>query len=66
MNGHEVALWAGVAGFFSSLLAIGIIDIFNPDQLLKFATSLIVAFVTGAAVYSKQRLDDAKQRKGTP
>ncbi len=63
MNGHEVALWAGIAGFFSSLLAIGIIDIFNPDQLLKFATSLLVAGVTGGAVYSKQRLDDAKQQR---
>ncbi len=63
MNGHEVALWAGIAGFFSSLLAIGVIDIFNPDDLLKFATSLIVAAITAGTVYSKQRLDDAKQRR---
>ena len=63
MNGHEIALWAGVAGFFSSLLAIGIIDVFNPDDLVKFATSLIVAAITAGAVYSKQRLEDAKGKK---
>lgn len=66
MNGHhQVALWAGIAGFFSSLLAIGVIEVFNPDDLIKFATSLIVAVVTASAVYSKQRLEDAKRGNGS-
>ncbi len=62
MNGHEIALWASVAAFFGSLLAIGVIDVFNPDDLVKFATSLIAAAVTGGTVYARQRLDDAKAK----
>ena len=59
-NGHTVALWAGVAAFFGSLLAIGAIDILKPDSLIKFASSLAVAAITAGSVYSKQRLDEAK------
>jgi hypothetical protein len=62
MNGsHEVALWAGVAAFFGSLLAVGIFDIFNPDQVLEYLGALLVAFITAGSVYAKQRLDDAKK-----
>ena len=57
---HEVALWAAVAAFFGSLLAIGAIDVVNPEDLLKLTGSLLVAAITGGAVYSKQRLDEAK------
>jgi hypothetical protein len=64
MNGHDIALWSAVAAFFGSLLAIGIIDVFNPDELVKFATSILVAVITGGAVYSKQRVDDAKKKEG--
>jgi hypothetical protein len=60
---HDVALWAGIAAFFASLLTIGVVDILNPDDWIKFASSLIVAFITAGAVYSKQRLDDAKQQQ---
>lgn len=63
MNGHQVALWAGVSAFFGSLLAIGVIDIFNPDALIKLATSVVVAAITAGSVYSKQRLDDAKRQR---
>jgi hypothetical protein len=60
-NSHQVALWAGVAAFFGSLLAIGIFDILNPDQWQEYLGSLIVAFITAGGVYAKQRLDDAKK-----
>lgn len=63
MNGHEIALWSGVASFFGSLLAIGIFDVFNADQWAEYIGALIVAAVTGGAVYSKQRMDDAKKKK---
>lgn len=62
-NGRKVALWAGVASFFGSLLAIGAIDVLNPDQALQFAGSLIVAVITAGAVYSRERLNDAKEDK---
>jgi hypothetical protein len=64
VNDHQVALWAGIAAFFGSLATIGAIEVINPDQLIKFAGSLFVAAITAGGVYSKQRLDDAKARRG--
>ena len=64
MNGHQVAWWAGASAFFGSLLAIGAIDLLDVHGLAEFAGSLLVALVTGCAVYAKQRLDDAKRRNG--
>ena len=58
---HEVALWSGVAAFFGSLVTIGIIDIFEPDQLVQFIGAVLVAAITAGAVYSKERLSDAKK-----
>lgn len=63
MRSHQVALWAGMAAFFGSLLAIGIFDILNPDQWQEYLGSLCVAFITAGAVYAKQRLDDEKQAR---
>jgi hypothetical protein len=40
---HQVALWAGAAAFFGSLL--------------------VVALVTAGAVYSRERLQDAKRER---
>jgi hypothetical protein len=60
MKKHEVALWAGIAAFFGSLLTIGVVDIINPHQFLKYLGSFIIAFITAGAVYAKQRYDDAK------
>jgi hypothetical protein len=62
MNGHhQVAIWAGISAFFASMLSIGVIEVFNPDDLVKFTTSFLVAGITGASVYSKHRLDDARR-----
>jgi hypothetical protein len=61
MHGHETALWAGVAAFFGSLLAIGVFDVLDPDEILEYFGALIVAFITAGSVYAKQRLDDAKK-----
>lgn len=63
MNGHEVALWAGVFAFFGSLLAVGIFDVFNPDQWVEYIGAIVVAIITAGSVYAKQRLDDAKKEK---
>ncbi len=61
MNGHEVALWAGVAAFFGSLLAVGIFDVLDLAQWTEYVGALLVALITAGSVYSKQRLDDAKK-----
>jgi hypothetical protein len=67
---HEVALWAGVAAFFASLLAIGVFDVFNADQAAEYLGALIVAAITAGSVYAKERLDAAKreeeERRGHP
>lgn len=63
MNGHEVALWSGVAAFFGSLLAIGIFDVLNPDQWVQYVGALLVAAITAGAVYAKERLSAAKQEE---
>ena len=60
---HDVALWAGIAAFFGSLLAVGIFDIFDPDQWLEYLGALLVAGITAGAVYSKERLDYAKREE---
>ena len=61
-KGSEVALWAGVASFFGSLLAIGLFDVFDADQWAEYLGALIVAAITGGAVYSKERLGFAQKK----
>jgi hypothetical protein len=58
---HDVALWAGVAAFFGSLLAIGVFDILDPDKVVEYAGAVIVAGITAGSVYAKERLDVAKR-----
>jgi cyclopropane fatty-acyl-phospholipid synthase-like methyltransferase len=58
-----VALWAGIAAFFASLLAIGVFDVLNPDQWVEYLGALAVALITAGGVYAKQRLDDAKREE---
>jgi len=63
VNGHEVALWSGVAAFFGSLLAIGIFDVFEPGRAFEYLGAFIVAGITAGTVYAKSRLDDAKKNQ---
>jgi hypothetical protein len=63
MKGHDVALWAGVAAFFGSLLAVGVFDVLSPDKWLEYLGAFLVAFITGGAVYAKERLEDAKTER---
>lgn len=60
---HEVALWAGIASFFGSLLAAGVFDVINAGNVVSLLGSFIVAGITGGSVYAKQRYDDAKSEK---
>jgi hypothetical protein len=60
---HDVALWAGAAAFCGSLLTIGVFDILNPDKLVEYLGSLIVAAITAGGVYSKERLNAAKREQ---
>jgi hypothetical protein len=60
---HDVALWAGAAAFFASLLAIGIFDVLDPDQIFEYLGAIVIAAITGGSVYSKERLDAAKREE---
>jgi hypothetical protein len=60
---HQVALWAGISAFFGSLLAIGVFDVFDPDQWLQYLGAVIVAAITAAGVYANERLHDAKYER---
>jgi hypothetical protein len=60
---HDVALWAGAAAFFGSLLAIGVFDILDPDQWVEYLGAILVALITAGAVYSKERLSAAKREE---
>lgn len=57
----DTALWAGVAAFFGSLLAVGIFDVFNPDQWVQYVGAILVAAITAGGVYAKERLTVARQ-----
>lgn len=63
MNGHEVALWAGAASFFSSVLAVGVFDLLDVEGWAELLSALLVAALTAGAVYSKERLGYAKKRE---
>jgi len=63
MRNHDVALWAGIAALFGSLLAIGAIDILNPTRVVEYLSAVLVALITGGAVYARQRLDDARSER---
>jgi hypothetical protein len=60
---HDVALWAGAAAFFGSLLAIGVFDLLNPDQWKEYLGAIIVAGITAGGVYAKERLTYAKKEE---
>jgi hypothetical protein len=63
---HPIALWSAVASFFASILAIGAINIFNPDDELRFVGGVFVGLITGGAVYARERLNYAKQESNAP
>lgn len=63
MRDHQIALWAGVFAFFSSLIAIGIFDVLNPTEWLEYLGAFIISFITAASVYAKERLDEVKKEE---
>jgi hypothetical protein len=58
---HEVAIWAGAAAFFGSLLTVGVFDVLDPSKSVEYLGAIVVAIITGGAVYSRERLGEAKR-----
>lgn len=63
MSQNNVALWSGIVAFFASLVAIVTIDIFDPPLITRLIGAVFVALITGALMYAKQRLLDAKTER---
>lgn len=63
MKTNRLALWAGLSAFFSTILAIGAINILNPDDRIRLVGGVFVGLVTGATIYSRQQMDDARTRR---
>ena len=60
---HEVALWAGAAAFFGTVLAVGAFDLLDINGWAAFLSAIVVAVFTAGAVYSKERLNAAKREE---
>jgi hypothetical protein len=63
---HSVALWAGLTALFSNLAALELLELIGEEsRAAQAVASLGTALIVAAAVYSKERLSDAKaaQRK---
>jgi cyclopropane fatty-acyl-phospholipid synthase-like methyltransferase len=56
-----VALWAGIAAFFGSLVTVGIFDVLSPDKWLEYFGAFLVAAITAGGVYAKERYEVAKR-----
>jgi hypothetical protein len=64
LNDHQIATWSGVSSFFATILAIGAINILNPNDRLRFISALFVGLITAGAVYARERLHDARGETG--
>lgn len=68
MNGksnHSTALWAGLTALFGNLAAVHVISLLGNEshEYSKAIAAILTSIVVAAAVYSKQRWDDAKEEK---
>lgn len=62
-NDNSLPVWAGLTAFFTTVLAIGAINILNPDDQIRFLSGIIVGIVTGATIYTRQKMDDARMAR---
>jgi hypothetical protein len=46
---HDVALWAGLAAFFGSLLTIGAFDVLDPSKSVEYLGAFIVAVLAAGS-----------------
>ena len=58
MKDNEVALWSGVFAFFGSLIAIGIFDVFNPDQWVEYIGAIDCCLYYGRISLCKRTIGD--------
>lgn len=63
MKSNHLPFWAGVSAFFSSVLAIGAINILDPTDQIRFIGGVFVGILTGATIYARQKMDDARTKR---
>jgi uncharacterized membrane protein YjjB (DUF3815 family) len=60
---REIALWAGLSAFFGNLVGLKVLEHVSGDDWAQFAGAVVVSLIVAGAVYSKERLSAAKQRR---
>jgi hypothetical protein len=59
---REVAFWAAMAAFFGNLIGLKLLELISGNDWAQIAAAIAVSAIVGAAVYSKERLQAARER----
>ena len=62
-RGREVALWAGLSAFFGNLVGLKFLELLSHNDIGQFAIAAGVSAIVGAAVYSRERLQAARESR---
>ena len=60
-NRSPIAFWAGISSFFATVLAIGAINVFNPEDRIRFLGAIVVGVITAGGVYARERLSEERK-----
>jgi hypothetical protein len=63
---HDVALWAAFAAFFGNIVGLEVLDRITDSDVVAVLEGLIVSLFVAGAVYSRERLLDAKRDAPPP
>jgi hypothetical protein len=64
---HDIAIWAGVSAFFANVIALEVVDnLLSDNDWVQLGGAVVASLFVALAIYSKQRLDDAKADKEAP
>jgi membrane associated rhomboid family serine protease len=60
---REVALWAGASAFFGNLVGLKLLELLSDDSVIQVAAAVCVSGAVAGAVYSRERLQAARERR---
>jgi membrane associated rhomboid family serine protease len=60
---REVALWAGASAFFGNLIGLKVLELVSDQTPIQLAAAVAVSGAVGGAVYSRERLQAARERR---
>jgi hypothetical protein len=60
----NVALWAGLSAFFSSLVSLKVFDLLlGNSDVRRILEATLVSVAVAGSMYTRQRLDEAKKER---